>query len=354
MASGYLVGSQQWAKAMRFLRRGFTLVELLVVIAIIGILVALLLPAVQAAREAARRAQCQNHLKQIGLAFQNHVDVHGFMPTGGWGGAWDGDPDRGYGKSQPGGWVYNILPFVEEGALHDMGLGLPEADKLRALAQRDATPVATFNCPTRRPPIAYPNDLKFKPRNAGHTPLHARADYAANAGTMRDVESVCGGGPNTISEVENGRYRIPTHDCYTGVSQCVSEIGLQQISDGLSKTYATGERSIPPIDYETGTLHSNDWSMYVGVQDDLYRSAFFSSNGQVAYIPLQDRDGLLVDQFFGSAHPGGCHFAFCDGSVQLVTYDVDPLVHWQAANRHDGGNRPDADSDRGACMKVLF
>ena len=99
----------------------FTLVELLVVIAIIGILIALLLPAIQAAREAARGTQCRSQIRQIALACLNHHDVHKFFPSGGWGWYWAGDPDRGYGKDQPGGWLYNALPYFENNSLHDLG-----------------------------------------------------------------------------------------------------------------------------------------------------------------------------------------------------------------------------------------
>ena len=113
----------------RAFRSAFTLVELLVVITIIGILIALLLPAVQAAREAARIAQCQNNIKQLALGCLDHESATKRFPTGGWGFAWTGDPDRGTDWRQPGGWIYNVLPYIEQQALHDLGSGTPPGSR---------------------------------------------------------------------------------------------------------------------------------------------------------------------------------------------------------------------------------
>ena len=175
--------------------RGFTLVELLVVIAIIGILVALLLPAVQAAREAARRTQCVNNLKQIGLAFQNHHSTHRFFPSGGWGWKWTGDPDRGVGPDQPGGWVYQALPYMELQNLRDLGGdGQPDVitnGQREGAAQRDQVPVAGFNCPSRRAVGLYPfgtnpgdgsNFFYLCLNSTTGVERVSRCDYAASAG----------------------------------------------------------------------------------------------------------------------------------------------------------------------------
>ena len=139
-------------------RYGFTLVELLVVIAIIGILVALLLPAVQAAREASRRSHCSNNLKQLGLAAQLHVDTHGFLPSSGWGDAWVGCPDLGAGRKQPGSWAYQLLNYMEQSVRRQVGLQFQCGDPNSAAAIREmvATPIPTFNCPSRRSAQAYP------------------------------------------------------------------------------------------------------------------------------------------------------------------------------------------------------
>ena len=176
----------------RVRRLGFTLVELLVVIAIIGVLVALLLPAVQAAREAARRTQCINQLKQFAIGGLNHESTLKHFPTGGWGWGWVGDADRGFGQDQPGGWIYNILPFMEQKAKHDMPkdgkLNEHTDPQLQGARQMLLEPLEIIYCPSRRSgkfintekPVRFANNAAFNP--PGDPGYVGRSDYAANAG----------------------------------------------------------------------------------------------------------------------------------------------------------------------------
>lgn len=148
-----------WSGAKWFVGLDFTLVELLVVISIIGILVALLLPAVQASRESARKTQCKNHLKQMRVTFLNHHSAQRFFSSSGWGYRWVGVSDAGYGEGQPGGWTYNILAYMEYDNLHTavptrkevapvnpLDEDLPPPPSARELV---STPVPEFNCPSR-------------------------------------------------------------------------------------------------------------------------------------------------------------------------------------------------------------
>lgn len=313
--------------------RGFTLVELLVVITIIGILIALLLPAVQSAREAARRTQCANNLKQIGLAWLTHEQAHGFLPGGGWGATWVGDPDRGAGLRQPGGWIYHILPYIEQTALHQLGAGQSAAVKKQMAAKVIATPLAMLNCPTRRRSVTYPMYPTHK--NADYTNVAARTDYAACAGDASWSEPYTPE-PNSLEEgddpnfpwcIEEGVY-ICTQ--YTGVCYERSQVMIADIKDGTSNTYMVGEKYLNPDHYATGRDPSDDWAMYSGHQDDQHRVTHPNAR------PKQDQVGLTDRISFGSAHPAGFQAVFCDGSVRMISYSIDQEVHRRLGNIKDG------------------
>ena len=166
-------------------RCAFTLVELLVVIAIIGILIGLLLPAINAAREAGRRAHCKNNLKQLGLAAQNHLNEQGIFPTGGWGWGWCGDPNLGYKRSQPGGWTFNILPYMEFKYLYNYGAGggPGSTPQMNGAALMLKTAIPTYICPSRAAVQLYPIPDGKYPINAtpGDTVIRAAITLLAAA-----------------------------------------------------------------------------------------------------------------------------------------------------------------------------
>ena len=354
-------------------RSGFTLVELLVVIAIIGMLIALLLPAVQAAREAARRTTCKNHLKQLGLGAISHHDTHGHFPTGGWFGGWTGDPDRGFGRRQPGGWVYNILPFIEQTALHQLGAGLHPEQQVPAIKQRTGTALPIFFCPSRRGPTVLSRSLEgvfdrplnvtpSGPLNASifawrrHGPIEAYAelDYAANVGRSHTTpsENTEEQGeiwpPRSFAEADDPNWRWVTNVYSKGVMFYRSLIAVGNISDGASNTYLIGERSMATDFYSTHYIKDPKWPN-LGPAADCSGAVFngeSSCNSRgTAWEPRPDgpyRDPASGERNevglhrFGSAHRSGCHFVMCDGSVKSIPYNIDLLTHSRLGTRNDG------------------
>lgn len=348
---------------MTIRRRGFTLVELLVVIAIIGVLVALLLPAVQAAREAARLKQCTNNLKQMGLAFTNHESTQTYLPSSGWGWQWQPDPDRGFGKEQPGGWAYNILPYMELQNLRNIGKGFTgtAAQKTQRadLLPLVSTPIPMFSCPSRRPGLVFAmarNTFLGNNLQACRVPTCtvARTDYAANGGNVLATEE---GGPGSYAAAATWAWRydssrpgyVPSQGALTGITYQRSEIRMAQIADGTSNTAMVGERYVMPENYFNGMSADDDQNIFAAHDRDLVRytaaGAVNASGTPVIPInvaqqrlPRQDTPGLISDElyWFGSNHQAGLNMVYCDGSVQFLSFSIDPEVWRLLGGRDDG------------------
>lgn len=360
----------RWRDASRA-QGAFTLVELLVVIAIIGVLVALLLPAVQAAREAARRTHCQNNLRQIGLGALLHQDAQRFLPSGGWGDLWTADANRGYGADQPGSWQYNILEYIEKGNLRRLGLGASpiSAGFQAASKQLHQTPVDTFQCPSRRPPGVFlarwtaVNVQAWLAAMAQSTGV-VKSDYAGNSGDSLYFASTGLAGtpqmaqPTTYAQADAGMAWSDTNAAdsqfyQTGVMYYRSQLEAQQIEDGTSSTYLVGEKWVPADGYE-GTAGDNktigfSWgenqSMYTGYEWDNHRVAWGPKAGAASttaefFQPAQDREGIsparIPERIFGSAHAAAFNMVYCDNSVHPISYDIDYETHRRLANRLDG------------------
>jgi prepilin-type N-terminal cleavage/methylation domain-containing protein/prepilin-type processing-associated H-X9-DG protein len=348
-------------------RNAFTLVELLVVIAIIGILVALLLPAVQAAREAARRTQCKNQMRQMAIASLNHHDVVGHLPTSGWGWRWQPSPDAGFGIDQTGGWTFNILPYIEEQALRD--IATPTGDRTtdqNNLLKLVQSPVELYNCPSRRSAGVFLYQRSDgQPLAANLTSCRAdgncnisRSDYAGNGGNGTNPTDLGNSGPTSLAAVTAGFGGWITNK-HNGVIYQRSVIKLAKITDGTSKTALIGEKYVSTDNYSTGSCNGDDQNTFVGHDQDTIRytglpgvGAIGPSNDESGLSPMGVSSGAAptkklarqtgpsepVSPIFGAAHPGTMNMAFCDGSVQSISFDVEPRVYFFYGGRNDDGD----------------
>jgi prepilin-type N-terminal cleavage/methylation domain-containing protein len=295
---------------------GFTLVELLVVITIIGILIALLLPAVQAAREAARSMQCSNNLKQMAMAFHLHEGARTILPDGGeqyWVGRVMLGSEPATAPSQKWGWPYQILPYIEQEALWR----LPNDEDVKK------TPISLYNCPTRR------GAMVIELPSAWGGP-RAMMDYAGNGGTNRTGDLAWGMLGNGLDapicrrpdKSSNNRGSSVTFAC---------------ISDGTSNTLLLGEKCLNvgllgkyQTDDDTGWVDGWDW--------DNIRWGYFPpqpdwSEGDPS---VADSGNVPLHGAFGSSHPGIFNAALCDGSVRTISYSVSWEVFKRLSSRNDG------------------
>jgi prepilin-type N-terminal cleavage/methylation domain-containing protein len=294
----------------------FTLVELLVVIAIIGVLVALLLPAVQAAREAARRTQCTNNLKQFGLALQNFHDTQQAFPA------------ARYRDKHPT-WFALIMPYLEAANEYRMW----DFDKFYSdNANREARMVLIpgYFCPSRR---GGGNEGLIAPPTAPspRTPQGSTGDYAGNAGrNVRGADDVPD--PITGSRIPDDYGVIITPKCFEfgNCPDYKSDIAFKHVTDGLSNTFLMGEKQVPYSQY--AIAESPDDSIYEG---DFLSNHTRGAGELCPPSPSGEYEDTLPywGNLFGSMHAGTVLFVMCDGSVTPVRTEVDLLVYEAHATR---------------------
>jgi prepilin-type N-terminal cleavage/methylation domain-containing protein/prepilin-type processing-associated H-X9-DG protein len=284
----------------------FTLVELLVVIAIIGVLIGLLLPAVQKVREAANRTSCQNNLKQLGLAFHNHHDTLHYFPTGGWYAYTPPNYLQGQpavGPDQHAGWGFQVLPFMEADIVWNGGQATNDVD--RAIIAIGATNPLFF-CPSRRPPQTVTYGDNYVPPLTGGKITHALCDYAA-------------------SNKEG-----------TGIIRQFKTTRILDITDGTSKTLLLGDKRMNL--YFLGSKQPDDNQGYtVGWNTDTIR--------KTNVRPAPDYSAPTGDGMgqFGSSHPGAFNALFADGSVHPISYQIDRHTFSLLGNKSDGQVTPPLD-----------
>jgi prepilin-type N-terminal cleavage/methylation domain-containing protein/prepilin-type processing-associated H-X9-DG protein len=338
-------------------RGGFTLVELLVVIAIIGILVALLLPAVQAAREAARRTQCSNNLKNIGLACINHHDTAKRLPFSI--SMWEEDrnrarqwigppkgimhPDNGGPGYNGKGWTVDILPAMEETALFDAitkGLESSTGDKKYVLSGPNAgngmghgsirkivtTQLAWLTCPSDQSGGRPSTEQYHWNVPEGRGQLHATTNYKGSIG-----DTVVGDGLGGVGPLPDFGSKP---DCHNTVecngllwrANYYHPLSFRQVEDGTSKTFMVGE-SVVEQDYHSAAFFA----------DGTWATCGLPLNHFIPNYTYENRHEFWPEaRGFKSMHPGGAQFVMADGSVQYIAEGIDHNVYRGLATR-DGG-----------------
>ena len=309
---------------------GFTLVELLVVIAIIGILIALLLPAVQAAREAARRVHCRNNMKQIGLAMHSYHDAHKVFPPGA---IWTGVYIDWFGAHHRTNWALALLPHMEEQTLYDQyDQRVDNSDPINQPVVEAY--VATHSCPSE----IDSGDESIVPLNGSAVPRQTRYQYGSYRGVAGRSEL-----PYTMGTGDKGHWlhymgwrNMPTewrgvfHYNAPGIRQCES---FRSVTDGASATIVVGERHRRKDVRERGTFwayanHHSISTVWIE-RESITGASFWDCRNALPSSPFCNNGWL-------SYHPGGINWTFCDGSVHFLSTTIDTGILCRMASIADG------------------
>ena len=375
-------------------RNAFSIVELLVVIAIVGVVLGITIPAVQRVRENSRANSCRNNLVQLSKGILNSESADGRFVAGGWAGEWLGDSSRDAAGNQPGGWGFQVLPYIEEIVLWENAKNILATDaesKYRSLCKQMPR---VFSCPSRRGSnsILYEGGgVQFYNLTNQQVRIEraGRSDYAANGGSSslcprvsvlqlnkansnekiriahrpgetecveldipinvakkayggyrRDTlggcdESTCQGVIDDIifipKTAEQGDWMVKQGidgravldggipDFQDGLVRRMRRMSTDEVLDGLSSTYMIGEKYVPPESYDKGNDKGDKYPPWSGYSVSNIRWGHDS--------PLRDQKGVKASNAFGSAHIGVFNMAFADGSVQAVTFDINPSLH---------------------------
>jgi prepilin-type N-terminal cleavage/methylation domain-containing protein/prepilin-type processing-associated H-X9-DG protein len=323
------------SKARSARNRGFTLIELLVVIAIIAVLIGLLLPAVQSAREAARRIQCTNNLKQIILALHNYESAHGSFPPGYCWQAYAGNYSDGAGH------FVRIAPYLEQSGLFNaMNFNIPMfRDENTTIT---GTALSLLACPSDGETLGYRYTYPAGTVLPGPMPM-TYSSYAGNMGTWPTfgyVSTTSAGDQASLSAVNGVLFNIgypPGNPVtiygtpYPG-RPSISPVRIASVTDGTSNTIAYGEHAhglFSRTADSNGISDFNDWNWWVsGNFGDTLFTTYFPMNPQKKLATGYCEGGAFIqgDDMVTAAssfHPGGANFAFCDGSVRFLKESID-------------------------------